>query len=154
CSLTTDPGPGGLANVVTFGLSNPPGLVAGDILILESPGVVSDLIRFNPSVNGGSLFFFSDFDAGVGTFADKSIPTLVNTNQLSFSEAALGNQLFGLLYTPTAGQPGFVAGAARPVQYGFVSEGAIPEPGTLVLLATGFVGLMAFRVSRRWPKTP
>src|SRR6516162_7799986 len=32
-ALQTDPGPGGLANALTYSLLNPPGLTAGDLLI-------------------------------------------------------------------------------------------------------------------------
>src|SRR5262249_36616281 len=60
-ALLADPGPGGLAAALTYGLLNPPGLVAGDVLIVEPvAGGLSDLIRFNPNQNGGSLVFYSD----------------------------------------------------------------------------------------------
>jgi hypothetical protein len=36
-ALQNDPGPGGLSNVLTYSLVNPPGLTAGDLLIFE-PG--------------------------------------------------------------------------------------------------------------------
>ena len=62
-ALLPDPGPGGLAAALTYGLLNPPGLVAGDVIITEPgapSGTLSDLIRFNPNQNGGSLVFYSD----------------------------------------------------------------------------------------------
>ena len=37
CGFMNDPGPGGLFNVMTYDLLNPPGLVAGDVLMIE-PG--------------------------------------------------------------------------------------------------------------------
>src|SRR5262249_7062600 len=49
-AMQADPGPGGLASALTYGLSDPPGLVAGDLVLLE-PGtnLISDVIRFNPN---------------------------------------------------------------------------------------------------------
>ena len=55
-AMLPDPGPGDLPSALTYGLLNPPGLTAGDLIILE-PGnaLISDIVRFNPSQNGGSL---------------------------------------------------------------------------------------------------
>ena len=39
-ALQNDPGPGGLANVLTYSLLNPPGLTAGDLLINEPETVL------------------------------------------------------------------------------------------------------------------
>src|SRR5258706_3718898 len=36
-SLAADPGPGGLASALTYNMLNPPGLVVGDVILLESP---------------------------------------------------------------------------------------------------------------------
>src|SRR5713226_9057772 len=60
-ALLPDPGPGGSASALTYGLLGPPGLVAGDLLLTE-PGVLgpSDWIRFNPRENDGALVFYSD----------------------------------------------------------------------------------------------
>src|SRR5947207_11751097 len=61
-----DPGPGGLTDVLTYDLQNPPGLVAGDVLLLglEPPFgfQIFDIIRFNPAEIGpgggtGALVF-------------------------------------------------------------------------------------------------
>jgi hypothetical protein len=67
--LTTaaDPGPGGHPTPF-FPLLNPPGLVAGDLFI--GPGF--DVIRFNPALSGGGLFFYSQ--AGGGKLADTGLP--------------------------------------------------------------------------------
>src|SRR5260370_11705007 len=37
CSFAQDPGPGGLALALTYGLLNPPGLTAGDLIFPEIP---------------------------------------------------------------------------------------------------------------------
>jgi hypothetical protein len=49
-------------------------------------------------------------------------------------------------YTPLPGQPGFVAGFN--VEYIFVSDGSVPEPGTIGLMAVG-LGLIGVRMIRR-----
>src|SRR5712671_3785266 len=46
-----DTGPGGLSNVLTYDLFNPPGLVAGDVLLTDN-GFLLDVIRFNPNQIG------------------------------------------------------------------------------------------------------
>lgn len=135
CSFTTDPGPGGLMGVMTYNLLNPPQLVAGDVVLRESANVNSDVIRFNASAGGGSLFFYSDLDGGADSLADIGLPGALNTNVVFFNEVSLGALGSGLIYTPTAGQPGFVAGAAAPVQYTFISDTAAPEPGSFTLVA-------------------
>src|SRR5690242_11119656 len=50
--LAPDPGPGGLPAALTYDLLGPPGLVAGDLILLEpgaGVGTISDIIRFNPA---------------------------------------------------------------------------------------------------------
>lgn len=141
-ALLLDPGPGGLASALTYGLLNPPGLTAGDFLMLESlGGPISDVIRFNPNQNGGSLVFYSDNSDGVDALADIGFPTALYTNVFSLLEVGPeGNN--GLTYTPTSGQPGFVTGATGPVTYVIRSDvAAAPEPMSIALLAIGLAGL-------------
>jgi hypothetical protein len=136
-ALLPDPGPGGLSLALTYGLLNPPGLVAGDLVLLEVPvGQISDVIRFNPSQNGGSLVFYSDSFDGSDALADTGFPTAFYTNNISFTEVG-PEGANGLTYTPVAGQPGFVAGAAGPVTYVIISDSLVPEPCSLTLLAIG-----------------
>jgi len=48
---------GGLADISA-------GLVTGDIILSESGGLSSDLLRFDSVTSGGTLFFYSDQDGG------------------------------------------------------------------------------------------
>jgi hypothetical protein len=118
---------------------NPPGLVAGDVLLFDG-GAVLDVIRFNPGQNGGSLLFYSDNVDGFDSPADTvGPPGALYANVSAINE--------GAIYTPLAGQPGFVAGASAPVTYKFLSE--IPEPATLPLLGSGLIGLAVVLRKRR-----
>src|SRR4029078_657674 len=76
--LAPDPGPGGLAAALTYNLLGPPGLVAGDLVLLDSgSNAVSDVIRFNPAGTGqnpgypASVVFYSL--TGEGALADTGL---------------------------------------------------------------------------------
>ena len=147
-SFQTDNGPGGLANALTYSLLNPPGLTAGDLLLRESlGGPISDIIRFNPTENCsgsiGCLVFYSDNLDGIDSRADIGLPADLYTNTVSFVEIGPeGNN--GMIYTPIAGQPGFVAGAEGPVTWVLASDSSVPEPSTIVLFGTGLGALLVF----------
>jgi len=105
--LLTDPGPGGLANALTYGLLNPPDLVTGDLLVQEvAGGPLSDLIRFNPSQSclgtTGCLVFYSDNLDGADAIADIGFPTALYTNTVTLLEIGFEGGLQGVIYTPTA----------------------------------------------------
>ena len=157
--LQADPGPGGLAAALTYDLFSPPGLTAGD-LILVDPGTftLSDIIRFNPNEispagNPGSLVFYSDNDAADNnkSLADTGFPTAFYANNFAVFEVGPEGGPNGYVYTPTAGQPGFVAGAAGPVTYVILSDSVVPEPSSVVLGAIAAVtaaGCVQFRRAR------
>jgi hypothetical protein len=123
---------------------NPPGLVAGDLLLTDGAGV-SDIIRFDPTIffggSTGGAFFYSL--PGGGQLADIGLPGSYLPNVFSIAEVLAGPTL----YTPTAGQPGFVSGAAGPVTYQ-ITSGAVPEPGTWLLFGSAMAVLIARRRTR------
>ena len=149
-----DPGPGGRSNALTFGLLAPPALMAGDLLLLDPvTNQISDVIRFNPmeaapAPDGrlGTLVFYSL--AGGGMLADTGFPSLLYANNFSLIENTLG----ATLYTPTAGQPGFIAGTSAAVTYHIFSEelavSGVPETGSsLTLMSLALLVVIPF--SRR-----
>jgi hypothetical protein len=149
CVPTSDPGPGGLSNALTCNLLGPPSLVAGDLMLQETVGgPLSDIIRFNPAGTGpgypASLVFYSDTgDELPAPLADTGLPTAFYANTFTALETTLPGGLSGIIYTPTATQPGFVPGFS--VTYQIVSD--VPEPATVSLfLVAGGVLLMGSRL--------
>ena len=109
------------------------------------------MIRFNPAGTGSpgypaSVVFYST--AGSGTLADTGFPTAF------YGVAATAPEIGGIAnYTPTANQPGFVAGFN--VSYKLISDAPVPEASTTVsfglLLALGMGGVVV--AGRRKKKT-
>lgn len=143
--LAPDPGPGGRASALTFNLLGPPSLVPGDLLLLDGD-LLSDVIRFNPAGTAplypASVVFYSALEAVGGALADVGFPTAFYQNIVRMAEGTLG-----AVYTPTANQPGYVAGFA--VTYQIESLTTAPEPASLVLLATGLLGIAGAAGIRR-----
>ena len=145
--LAPDPGPGGRTSALTYNLLGPPSLVPGDLLLFDGD-LLSDVIRFNPAGTApgypASVVFYSALETVGGELADVGFPSAFYQNIVRMAEGMLG-----VVYTPTANQPGYVAGFA--VTYRIESLTAAPEPGSVVLLATGLLGLVAAAAIRRHP---
>jgi hypothetical protein len=114
-------------------------LTAGDILINEPGNVLGDVVRFNPnevcSGGTGCLVFYSatpPFDSLADTAGP---PGAFYANTVTLTENAAGQ----VIYTPVAGQPGFVAGASAPAVYDLISDVPVPAP----LIGHGLPGVLA-----------
>jgi hypothetical protein len=161
--LKPDPGPHGLAAALTYDLLGPPSLVAGDLFVMDSLGVMSDVIRFNPAGTAlgynASLVFYSDLSEDLilqavetGGLADTGFPDAFYFNYLQVTEVT-NSEGDGFTYTPTSTQPGYVQGFA--VTYNIQSDGPgtvpnpVPEPATMALVGSGLVA--AFRARKQRP---
>jgi hypothetical protein len=139
-----DTGPGGLPNALIYSLPFPLPLVAGDVILEEPIGNLSDVVRFNPD---GTIVFYSDNSEGGAAapdeLADVGFPTQFWTNSIYMPEIGPeGNN--GASYSPGPGMPGF--SDQMPLNYQFISD--VPEPATLVLLGLGGLATLIRRKAR------
>jgi hypothetical protein len=142
-TLTSDPGPGGLASALTFTahpLVNP--FPEGDVVLLDASGHVSDILRFNPATTSSSgltqLIFFYSNDHG-GLLADTGLPSGMYDNTVTIQESHSSPTT----YTPTAGQPGFSTDSPLGDSFRIFST---PDTGsTLCLLGLAVSGLGLLR---------
>ncbi len=140
-ALVADPSGGVTGSVLAYQL--PLVTVQGDVILNEVIGatvVVSDVVRFFTVGNTGFVLFYSDNGDGVDAPADISgLPVNALTNVVTIQE--IGPEgANGAIYTPTAGQPGYVSTDFSPT-YNIISDSAVPEPGSVLLIAAGLGGL-------------
>ena len=142
--LAPDPGPGGLAAVLTYAL--PFAGVAGDVGLTAAEGTF-DYLRFN---GNGTLVFYSDNTDGTDAIGDTaSPPASFYANLILIPEVGSEGEN-GIIYVPTAGQPGFNSGGD---QYVIVSDGVlavppIPEPSTFTLFGSGILTMAGYGLRR------
>jgi hypothetical protein len=152
-AIKADPGPGGPAAALTYSLRVP--VVAGDVLVLEPDGQttgLSDIVRFNAAGTSGNpndpapFVFHSDEFDGLAYPVTSGLPPRLYTNVLSVQEISLGAGIEGAISTPTAGQPGFVAGLT--VSYAIISN--VPETSPIALGGlVSVISLALIRLCRR-----
>lgn len=154
-SLAADPGPGGLASVLTYALPSGTTVVPGDVFLqdlINDHLLTLDVIRFNQPVGTtalpGSIAFYSDNVDGFDALADTSGPPgAFYTNTVTMPELGPEEGPNGAIYTPTANQPGFISGFLTT--YVFISDSAVPEPATWAMMLVGFGAIgLAFRRRR------
>jgi hypothetical protein len=142
-ALSSDPGPGGLANALAFTTHpqvNP--FPAGDVILLDASGQVSDILRIDPATGSAApftqLIFFYSNDNG-HLLADTGLPSLMQSNTVTIQENPSGPTI----YTPTEGQPGFSTDSPLGNSFRIFS---IPDTGsTLLMLGAVTAGLVFLR---------
>jgi len=126
-------------------------LVPGDVILTEggnpTGGPDSDVVRFwNPTgINQTQIIFYSDFSPTdpPDAPADTGLPQQLFNPIIIPEIGPEGNN--GAVYNPPAGAPGSLPGAL--IQYNIISDGRVPEPGTMALAGLG--GLMLLALKRR-----
>ncbi|MGD0744757.1 MAG: PEP-CTERM sorting domain-containing protein [Verrucomicrobiota bacterium] len=149
--LQPDPSGGVAGNVLIYQL--PFAVTTGDVVLSEpglpAPPPDSDVVRFWTSTanpNQSEIIFYSDFSATdpADAPADVGLPSQLINPAILNEIGAEGNN--GAVWNPPAGAPGSIPGAV--VQYNIISDGVIPEPGSLALLTSGLgilLGINRFR---------
>ena len=140
-TLMSDPGPGGLASALAFTAHpqvNP--FPAGDVVLLDASGHVSDILRFDPATGSAppftQLIFFYSNDHG-GLLADTGLPSGMHDNTLTIQENPSGLTI----YTPTAGQPGFSTDSPLGDSFRIFST---PDTGSTFLMLGAAIAGFAF----------
>lgn len=139
--MQADPGPGGLNSALTYQFLPRAfrlALTPGDVVLEDSRGAISDIVRFNAQDTapgyGAGLVFYSVAGDDVAAPADAGLPTALYQNPVVLRES--GDARYSLTrYFPAVGQPGYVTGIH--IGYDLVSEGHAPEPAAWVAMLEG-----------------
>jgi len=142
-TLTSDPGPGGLASALAF-TAHPQmaPFPEGDVVLMDASGHVSDILRFDLETNPGPgspqlIFFYSNDHAG--RLADTGLPSSMFSNTVTIQENPSGETI----YTPLPGQPGFSSDSPLGNSFRIFST---PDTGsTLLMLGAATAGLVFLR---------
>ena len=142
-TLTSDPGPGGLASALAF-TAHPQmaPFPEGDVVLMDANGDVSDILRFDLEENPGPgspqlIFFYSNDHRGL--LADTGLPSSRFSNMVIIQENPTGPTT----YTPKAGQPGFSSDSPLGDSFRIFST---PDAGsTLLMLGAAVAALLILR---------
>ena len=137
-STGTDPSSG----ISTLEYTLPFAGVAGDVLLTDPAGNLSDVLRFD---GNSHVYFFSEVEPGQAQLADVGLPTVFLTPNVTVGESGTEGIFTYAYYTPGATDPGYKP-AAPGMQYYIISD--VPEPGSMLLAGLGG-GLLLFLKSRR-----
>jgi hypothetical protein len=126
-------------------------VIPGDVIITESDGTVSDLIRFDNVLNStgtqdGVAYFFSDGfgEESPNPPADSPFgipPPIAAIPPVILTEQGSEGSDFAT-YLAATGLPGCTQPGAG-VFYMIISDSPVPEPSTFALLGMGVLGLAA-----------
>lgn len=150
-TLKPDPS-GGISPQPVLVYTLPFAVITGDVLFTnaEPPGqsVESDLVRFWDPTGGNvsQMIVYSDVSANdpADAPADTGLPANFQGNFWVTAEIGPeGNN--GGTWTPLPGEAGY-AGSA--LTYDLISDGSVPEPGTMTLAALG--GMILLIKLKRW----
>ena len=151
-TLQTDPANSAPGQPLALTYLLPQPVVSGDVKILEtgSTTVVSDWLRFTDTAGhidgtatgaGARMLFYSEFEIGEtnADLADTGFPANLGSGRsTTITEVGLeGNNGFDY-------RPGGVPAPANN-QYIGTSDFFVPEPATLLLMASGLLGLAGWR---------
>ncbi len=125
----------------------------GDLIITDSSGNVSDLIRFDTNTaNMGVAYFFSDVaDEFPVPLADNLFgipPPNAAAPSYTMAESGVeGNDYVN--YLASGNLPGAALPGPTTVAYTIISDSPVPEPSTFVLLGISAIGLLAYYWRKR-----
>jgi hypothetical protein len=134
-----------------YSTETPNGMEVSGDLILDMCGHTEDILRFYAS----GQQYIDVYGASGGTaLADVGFPALVLSNlqtpQLTLDETILPDGDWGIVYTPTVGEPGYGGNITFTFDSDYVGSACVPDGGTTLWLLGGAMlvlgGLTGFNV--------